>query len=115
MPCTLKWEQKEAIIHWFQDLLAELPTGIWKTLIFQVLVLMKEIMTGTFEHSCRLSASTYCLSSNGISIFDRISGSLYAYGFSFGGHRVRQMSTRICVTREHFGGVNFFLDEKKTI
>ena len=66
----------------------------------------------TFELSCRLSASPYCLWSTGISIFDRINGS-YAHGLSFGGYRVRQRSTRICVSRERFGEAIFFSSMKK--
>ena len=43
-----KSEQKEAISTLVSgtDLLVVLPTGFWKSLIFQVLVLMKEIVTG---------------------------------------------------------------------
>ena len=55
MSSALKSEQKEAIstpVHG-KDLLAVLPTGFWKSLIFQVLVLMKKIMTGKLR--CRLS------------------------------------------------------------
>ena len=37
----------------------------------------------------------------------------YAYGLSFGGYRERQISTRICVSRERFGEAIFFVDEKK--
>ena len=42
---ALKSEQKESISALVsgKDLLAVLPTGFWKSLIFQVLVLMKEI------------------------------------------------------------------------
>ena len=45
---SLKSEQKEAIsqLVFGTDLLVVLPTGFWKSLIFQVLVLMKEIVTG---------------------------------------------------------------------
>ena len=52
---TLKSEQKEAISHSIlvsgKELLAVLPnaTGLWKSLIFQVLVLMKEIMTANLR------------------------------------------------------------------
>ena len=91
----------------WKDLLAVLPTGFWKSLIFQVLVLMKKIMTGKLR--CRLS--TYCLWSNGINIFDRINGG-YACGLTFGGHRVRQISTCIYVNRERFSEAIFLVDEK---
>ena len=59
---ALKSGQKEAISTLVsgKDLLAMLPTGFWKSAIFQVLVPIKEIMTGTFERSSRLSASMYC-------------------------------------------------------
>ena len=63
MSRALKSGQKEAIsiLVSGKDSLAVLPTGFWKSLlIFQVLVPIKEIMTGTFEQSCRLSASMYC-------------------------------------------------------
>ena len=48
---ALKSEQKEAISALVSgnDLQAVLPTGYWKSLIFQVLVLMKEIMTGNLR------------------------------------------------------------------
>ena len=50
---TLKSEQKEAIsiLVSGKELLAVLPnaTGFWKSLIFQVLVLMKEIMTANLR------------------------------------------------------------------
>ena len=44
----LQLENKEAISALVSgnDLLAKLLTGFWKSLIFQVLVCMKEIMTG---------------------------------------------------------------------
>ena len=47
MSRALKSEQKEAISTLIsgKDLLAVLLTGFWKSLIFQVLVLRKEIMT----------------------------------------------------------------------
>ena len=47
MSRALKSEQKEAISTLVSgtDLLAVLPTCLWKSLIFQVLVLRKEIMT----------------------------------------------------------------------
>ena len=48
-----------------------------------------------------------------MSIFDRINCS-YAHGLSFGGYRMRQISTRICLSREHFGEAIFFVDEKNT-
>ena len=62
MSRALKSGQKEAIsiLVSGKDLLAMLPTGFWKSPIFQVLVPIKEIMTGTFKRSCRLSASMYC-------------------------------------------------------
>ena len=62
MSRALKSGQKEAIsiLVSGKDLLAMLPTGFWKSLIFQVLVPIKEIVTGTFERSCSLSASMYC-------------------------------------------------------
>ena len=66
----------------------------------------------TFERSCRLSAATYCLWANGISILDRINGS-YAHGLSFGGYIVRQISTRIYISGERFGEAIFFVDEEK--
>ena len=48
MSRALKLEHKEAIfaLVFGNDSLAELLTGFWKSLIFQVLVRMKEIMTG---------------------------------------------------------------------
>ena len=48
-----------------------------------------------------------------MSIFDRINCS-YAHGLSFGGYRMRQISTRICLSRERFGEAIFFVDEKNT-
>lgn len=47
----LKLEHKEAISALVSgnDLLAELLTGFWKSLIFQVLVRLKEIMTGNLS------------------------------------------------------------------
>ena len=51
MSRALKLEHKEAISALVSgnDLLAELPTGFWKSLIFQVLVRMKEIMMGNLR------------------------------------------------------------------
>ena len=48
---ALKSEQKEAISALVSgnNLLAVLPTGFWKSLMFQVLVLMKEIMAGNLR------------------------------------------------------------------
>ena len=48
MSCVLKSQQKEAISTLFsgKDLFAVLPTGFRKSLIFQVLVCKKVIMTG---------------------------------------------------------------------
>ena len=48
MSCVLKTQQKEAISTLFsgKDLFAVLPTGFRKSLIFQVLVCKKVIMTG---------------------------------------------------------------------
>ena len=65
----------------------------------------------TLERSCHLSASTFCLRSNGISIFDRINGSC-ARGLSFGGYRVMQILTRICVSSERFVKPFFSLMKK---
>ena len=47
MSRALKSEQKETISTLVseKELLAVLPTGFWKNLIFQGLVLIKEIMT----------------------------------------------------------------------
>ena len=50
---------------------------------------------------------------NGMNIFDRINCS-YDHGLSFGGYRMRQISTRICLSRERFGEAIFFVDEKNT-
>ena len=96
-----------------KDLLIVLPTGFGKSSILQVLVpwSKRNYDKETFERSCRLSTTTGCSWSNGISIFDRINGS-YAHGFSFGGHKVRQISTRICVSGEHFGKAIFFAHER---
>ena len=51
MSRALKSEQKEAIptLVSGKELLTVLPTGFWKSLIFQVLVLMREIMTGNLR------------------------------------------------------------------
>ena len=51
MSRALKLEHKEAISALVSgnDLLAELLTGFWKSQIFQVLVRMKEIMTGNLR------------------------------------------------------------------
>ena len=51
MSRALKLEHKEAISALVSgnDSLAELLTGFWKSLIFQVLVRMKEIMTGNLR------------------------------------------------------------------
>ena len=48
---ALKPQQKEAISTLVsgKELLAVLPTGLWKSLLFQVLILMKEIMTGNLR------------------------------------------------------------------
>ena len=73
----------------------------------------KKLRRETFERSCRLSASMYCLWSNGINIFNRINGSLHL-GLSFGGYRVRWIATCICVSRERLGEGNFSLDEKNS-
>ena len=55
MSRALKSEQKEAIstLVCGKDLLAVLPTGFWKSLIFQVLVLMKEIITESRNRNLR--------------------------------------------------------------
>ena len=55
MSRALKLEQKEAIstLVCGKDLLAVLPTGFWKSLIFQVLVLMKEIITESRNRNLR--------------------------------------------------------------
>ena len=75
---ALKSEQKEAISALVSgnDLLAVLPTGFWKAWYFRSWFLWKKLWRGTFERNCRLSYLTYCLWSTGISIFDRIKGSL---------------------------------------
>ena len=51
MSCAVKLEPKEAIstVVSGKDVLVMLPTGFWKSLIFQVLVLMKEIMIGKLQ------------------------------------------------------------------
>ena len=51
MSFAVKLEPKEAIstVVSGKDVLVMLPTGFWKSLIFQVLVLMKEIMTGKLQ------------------------------------------------------------------
>ena len=51
MSRALKSEQKEAIstLVCGRDVPVVLPTGFWKSLIFQVLVLMKEITTGNLR------------------------------------------------------------------
>ena len=51
MSRALKSEQKEAIptLVSGKELLTVLPSGFWKSLIFQVLVLMREIMTGNLR------------------------------------------------------------------
>ena len=51
MSLALKLGKNEAISALVSgnDLLAVLPTGSWKSLIFQVLVPMKEIMTGNIR------------------------------------------------------------------
>ena len=51
LSCAVKLEPKEAIstVVSGKDVLVMLPTGFWKSLIFQVLVLMKEIMTGKLQ------------------------------------------------------------------
>ena len=51
MSRALKSEQKEAISTLVsgKELLTMLPIGFWKSLIFQVLVLMREIMTGNLR------------------------------------------------------------------
>ena len=47
MSRTLKLEQKAiSTLVSGKDLLVVLPTSFWKSLIFHVLVLIKEIMTG---------------------------------------------------------------------
>ena len=48
---------------------------------------------------------------NGMNIFDRINCS-YDHELSFGGYRMRQISTRICLSREHFGEAIFSLMKK---
>ena len=51
MSFAVKLEPKEAksTVVSGKDVLVMLPTGFWKSLIFQVLVLMKEIMTGKLQ------------------------------------------------------------------
>ena len=51
MSRALKSEQKETISTLVskKEFLAVLPTGFWKNLIFQGLVLIKEIMTGNLR------------------------------------------------------------------
>ena len=51
MSCAVKLEPKETIstVVSGKDVLVTLPTGFWKSLIIQVLVLMKEIMTGKLQ------------------------------------------------------------------
>ena len=51
MSCAVNLEPKETIstVVSGKDVLVMLPTGFWKSLIFQVLVLMKEIMTGKLQ------------------------------------------------------------------
>ena len=51
MSRALKSEQKEAISTLVsgKELLTVLPIGFWKSLIFQLLVLMREIMTGNLR------------------------------------------------------------------
>ena len=51
MSRALKSEQKEVISTLVsgKELLTVLPIGFWKSLIFQVLVLMREIMTGNLQ------------------------------------------------------------------
>ena len=94
-----------------KDLLAVLPKepDIWGVGLYE-----RNYDGKTFERSCHLSASTFCLRSNGISIFDRINGSC-AHGLSFGGYRVRQILTRICVSSERFVKPFFSLMKKKEV
>ena len=70
------------------------PSGFAKGLILRVLVSRKE----SLERSCRLSGYDQ--------MDQRINGS-YAHAFSFGGHRVRKISTGICVSKERFGEASF--------
>ena len=103
---ALKSQQKEAIsiLVSGKELLAVLPTGRvanWP--------LEKPAISGVDSHErnyggkpssvvvvCRLQRIVY-----GINILNLINGS-YAHKLSFGGYRVRQISTRICVSRERF-------------
>ena len=48
LKCLSEFNMSRALVS-ENDLLAVLPTGSWKSLIFQVLVLMKEIMTGNIR------------------------------------------------------------------
>ena len=61
---ALKWEQKGVVATLVtgKHLLAVLPTGFGKSLIFQVLVRVKETMTGTPSSVVVVfSASEYCV------------------------------------------------------
>ena len=94
LPRALKSEQKEAISTLVsgKDQLAVLPTGFGKNLLFQVMVCIRR---------GNLQAQLWFVRFNRKSIFDGINGN-YAHRLSFGGYRVRQISTRICVSRERF-------------
>ena len=82
VPRAFESEQKEAISPLVsgKDQLAVLPTGFRKNLLFQVLVLMKEIMMGKPSSIvvCPLQRNRH---------LDGINGS-YARRLSFGGYRV---------------------------
>ena len=100
LTCLEHWNIKKQFLLWFLEMIywpsCQLAFG--KAWYSRCWFVWKKLWWETFEHSCRLSDSLYCLWSTGISIFDRINGS-YAHGLLFGGYRVWQISTRICVSR----------------
>ena len=94
-----------------KDLLTMLPTSFWIGLIFGIYERNIDGKPSSVVVVCSLHRIVR--DHNVMYIFDRINCS-YAHGLSFGGYRMRQISTRICLSRERFGEAIFFVDEKNT-
>ena len=76
-------KKKKQLLHWFwKGSTGRVAKWLWEKPDASGVGSYERNYDGeTFERSCRFSAPTYCLWSNGIDIFDRVSGS-YAHGLA---------------------------------
>ena len=76
-------KKKKQLLHWFwKGSTGRVAKWLWEKPDASGVGSNERNYDGeTFQRSCRFSAPTYCLWSNGIDIFDRVSGS-YAHGLA---------------------------------